>query len=279
MTPSSSPTAATYETTFSVPKMDCPSEERVIRMTLGDADMIRSLTFDLAARRLVVIHTGDAEVVLRLLEPLGFGAARLATRGIEAGIAETKGVPRSKEDEARVLWQLLTLNAIMFVVELAAGIVAGSVGLIADSLDMFADAGVYGLSLYTVGKTKHHQRRAARVSGYLELALALGALSEVVRGFLHGSEPVSVMMMAFAFLALLVNTTCMLLLSKHREGGVHLKASWIFSTNDVLANLGVLLAGALVWVTGSRYPDLAIGTLIGFLVLAGALRILKLSRA
>ncbi|MGC4068920.1 MAG: cation transporter [Polyangiaceae bacterium] len=196
-------------------------------MTLDRVDAIRTLTFELEARRLRVIHTGDANVILRLLEPLGFGATQLDTRPVEALAVETKGSSQSQKDETKVLWQLLALNAIMFFVEIAAGIVAGSVGLIADSLDMFADAGVYGLSLYTVGKTKQHQRRAARVSGYLELALALGALSEVVRGFLYGSEPVSSMMMVFAFLALLVNTTCMLLLSKHRDGGVHLKASWI----------------------------------------------------
>jgi Co/Zn/Cd efflux system component len=269
---------ATHETIFSIPKMDCPSEERLIRLTLGGADMIRDLTFDLGARRLLVMHTGDAECILQMLEPLGFGVCQIGTRIVDVTIAKD-GMRRPQSDESKVLWQLLALNAVMFIIELAAGLVAGSVGLIADSLDMLADAGVYGISLYTVGKAKNHQRRAAAVSGYVELLLALGALSEVTRGFLYGSEPVSVVMITFSLLALLVNATCMVLLSKHRDGGVHMRASWIFSTNDVLANAGVLLAGILVAITGSRYPDLAIGTLIGLIVLLGALRILRLSRA
>jgi Co/Zn/Cd efflux system component len=85
-------------------------------------------------------------------------------------------------------------------------------------------------------------------------------------------------MMGVAFLALIANVTCMALLSKHRTGGVHMRASWIFSTNDVLANLGVILAGALVTLLGTSIPDLVIGTIVGVVVLIGAFRILRLAR-
>lgn len=178
--------------------------------------------------------------------------------------------------EAGTLRWLLAINAVMFVVELVAGWLAQSTGLLADSLDMFADAGVYGLALYAVGRHAGHQLRAARLSGWLQLLLALGALTEVLRRALIGSEPEPLPMMGVALLALAANLTCVALLVRHREGGAHMRASWIFSTNDVLANLGVILAGLLVAWTGSNVPDLVIGTLIGLLVLNGARRILRL---
>jgi Co/Zn/Cd efflux system component len=177
--------------------------------------------------------------------------------------------------EARTLRWLLAINAVMFVVEIVAGWLAQSTGLIADSLDMFADAAVYGLALYAVGHAGR-QLGAARLSGWLQLLLALGVLAEVLRRWLTGSAPEPLPMMGIALLALAANVTCMVLLAKHRDGGAHMKASWIFSTNDVLANLGVIVAGALVAWTGSNVPDLVIGTLIGLLVLNGARRILSL---
>ncbi len=177
--------------------------------------------------------------------------------------------------EATTLRWLLAINAVMFLVEIIAGWLAQSTGLIADSLDMFADSAVYGLALYAVGHAGR-QLRAARLSGWLQLLLALGVLGEVLRRWLTGSAPEPLPMIGIALLALAANFACMAMLAKHREGGAHMRASWIFSTNDVLANLGVILAGALVAWTSSNLPDLAIGTLIGLLVLNGARRILKL---
>jgi Co/Zn/Cd efflux system component len=106
--------------------------------------------------------------------------------------------------------------------------------------------------------------------------LALGALFEVVRRFAMGSDPMSPLMIGIGLLALVANASCLLLLAKHRQGGAHMKASWIFSTNDVIANMGVILAGLLVAVTNSRYPDLVIGSLIAVIVFRGSLKILRL---
>lgn len=178
--------------------------------------------------------------------------------------------------EAKTLRWLLAINAAMFAVEIVTGWLAQSTGLLADSLDMFADAAVYGLALYAVGRDTGHQQRAARLSGWLQLLLALGALAEVLRRAWIGSEPEPMPMMGIALLALAANVACLALLARHRDGGVHMRASWIFSTNDVLANLGVIVAGALVAWSGSNIPDLAIGTLIAVLVLNGARRILRL---
>ena len=164
----------------------------------------------------------------------------------------------------------------MFVAEQAAGWIASSAGLLADSLDMLADAFVYGIALYAVGRAKALKRRAAHISGWLQLALALGAFAEVLRRFVFGSEPEPGYMMVVALAALVANVACLALIARHREGGVHMKASWIFSTNDVIANVGVIVAGALVAWTGSRFPDLAIGAVIALVVVSGAVRILRL---
>ncbi|MES2642422.1 MAG: cation transporter [Myxococcota bacterium] len=267
---------AVRETLFEVPKMDCPSEERLIRMALQPESGVQNLTFDLEARRLVVQHTGESAPLLARLEPLALGARIVSSEPAKvvrpaAGAGEVEG-------EARVLRVLLAINAAMFVVELVIGFVAQSTGVLADSVDMFADAAVYGVSLFGVGHAVARQQRAARVSGLLQLALACGVLFEVARRAFEGSEPIGPLMMGISVVALAANLLCMALLSKHRTGGVHMKASWIFSTNDVIANLGVLLAGGLVALTGSSIPDLAIGTIIGLVVLVGAGRILRLAR-
>lgn len=185
------------------------------------------------------------------------------------------GAGQADELERRTLIILLSINAFMFVTELGLGWIAQSAGLIADSLDMLADAAVYGISLYVVGKGALKQARSAQVSGTLQVILGFGVLFEVVRRMMFGSEPESSLIMAVGLVALLANVACLVLISKHRDGGVHMRASWIFSTNDVLANLGVIISGALVAFFGSRYPDLIVGSVIALIVIRGGFTILK----
>lgn len=262
-----------HKTTFRVPKMDCPSEERLIRMAVESLEEIERLEFDLAARTISVTHRGDPTTVLERLLPLGLGASLEATGEAPSGEAEPEPDPMA---ERRVLQLVLAINATMFVGELVLGLVAQSTGLIADSLDMLADAMVYALSLAAVGRALSHQKRAARVSGWLQVLLAAGVMAEVGRRVLGGSDPAEAMMIGVALVALVANLACVAVLARHRDGGVHLRAGWIFTTTDALANLGVIVAGILVGVTGSAVPDLVVGTLIAGLVLSGAVRILRL---
>ncbi len=262
---------------YTVPKMDCPSEERMIRLALNGFEDIRGLSFDLSDRRLKVVHDGEAEPITAKLATLGLGASLQETAAADPeSIKALGGTAISAEQESGTLRWLLGINAVLFAVEMTAGLIAQSTGLIAESLDNFADAAVYGLALYAVGHSVKMQVRAAHLAGVLQLILAVGVLAEVVRRFVFGSEPESLVMMGIAFIALIANTTCLLLISKHREGGAHMKASWIFSANDVVINLGVITAGALVAWTGSNYPDLIIGSIAGVIVLNGARRILAL---
>ena len=252
--------------------MDCLSEERLIRMALEDAP-IRRLDFDLGRRRIIALHDSTPEHLLELLAPLEFDA-RVGETGTATG--DPLSAPVADGSERTVLMVLFAINATMFMVESVAGWLAQSTGLIADSLDMFADAAVYAMSLYAVGKAVSSQGAAARFSGYVQLLLATGVLAEVARRFVMGSEPEAPVMMGIAVLALVANASGMALLAKHRQGGLHMRASWIFTTTDVIANIGVVLAGALVAWTGSALPDLLVGLAISLVLIAGTVRILRL---
>lgn len=245
----------------------------MIRSALDGVAGLQGIECDLNGRKVRVVYEGETSVVEARLVPLGLGASLVSTG--DAGDAAVPPAPDAIQ-EARTLKFLLAINAVMFVTELTAAWFAHSTGLLADSLDMFADAAVYALSLYAVGRSAHVKVRTAHISGWLQATLAIGALVEVVRRFIVGSEPESSLMIGMAAVALVANAVCLWLVSRHRDGGAHMKASAIFSTNDVIANLGVITAGVLVAFTGSQYPDLVIGMIIAIVVLLGARRILRL---
>ena len=180
--------------------------------------------------------------------------------------------------QARVLWILLAINGAMFIAELSAGLLAESTALIADSFDMLADAAVYGVSLYAVFRGDAAKASAARLSGWLQLTLGMAALSEVGRRLVFGSSPEAFFMILVSTLALVANVVCLRLIAAHREGGVHMRASFIFSQNDVIANSAVIAGGLLVAVSGWSAWDLIVGAGIGGLVFSGGVRILREAR-
>lgn len=177
--------------------------------------------------------------------------------------------------QRKALGYLLIINATMFLLEVITGVLAHSTALIADSLDMLADATVYGIALYAVGRSHLDKTRAASLSGIFQMTLASLVLVDVIRKFLSGSHPESSLMIGIGFVALVANVVCLWLLAKHRKGDVHMRASWIFSKNDVIANISVIGAGVLVTLFQSRLPDLIIGLAISILVLRGGVQILQ----
>ena len=172
--------------------------------------------------------------------------------------------------QRQILIKLLAINATMFVLEISMGWYAQSTGLIADAMDMLADAAVYGVGLYAVGKSVAQKARAALISGWFQLILGLSILVDIVRRIFIGSEPESLLMMTVGLIALIANVICLKLIEQHRHGDVHMRASWIFSKNDVIANLGVIVSGVLVMLFEHRLPDLIIGCVIALIVLNGA---------
>ncbi len=173
----------------------------------------------------------------------------------------------------RALTILFALNSGMFVVEIVSGWRAESMGLVADGLDMGADAAVYLLALLAVGAAQPRKLAAARFAGRVQLLLAIVAILEIVRRAVMGSAPEAPTMIGVSIAALLVNVACVVMLRRFRDGDVHLRAAWIFSATDVQANIGVLVAGVLVAALESPIPDLVIGSVVCWLVLRGALRI------
>ena len=179
------------------------------------------------------------------------------------------------EKERKILRIALSLNAAMFVIGMTAGLWAQSTGLMADALDMLADASTYGLGLLAVTRGAAFKRNSARWSGALLLILGLGIMAEVVRRAYAGSEPQPTVMMAFALLSLVVNVAVLRMLAPFRRGEVHLRATWIFTRVDVIANVGVFVAGVVILLTGQGWIDLVAGCLIGAYVVKEAVEILK----
>lgn len=181
--------------------------------------------------------------------------------------------------QRQLLWVVLTLNATMFVVEFIAGWLAHSTGLLADSLDMLADAVVYGISLYAVGRAVSLKATAALINGRLQLMLSLMVLGDVGRRLWAGSDPEPSMMGVVSLLALAVNMICFAMLYRFRSGEINLKASWICSRNDMMANVGVMIAALAVSRTGQSWPDLLVGTLIAAVVIRSSVQIIREARA
>ncbi len=259
------------KTTFYVAGMDCSAEEQLVRMKLEELSAVHQLQFDLSARLLGVYHTGEIEPVRAELAELELGAEIRNTT--EAELPAETGV-----SQRRVLWWVLGINLSFFVIELFSGWFAWSMGLVADSLDMLADSIVYGLSLFAVGGAVARKQKVAWLSGYFQAGLAVVGFSEVVRRFLTpGGVPLFTWMIVVSLFALAGNLVSLWLISRTRTEEAHMRASAIFTSNDIVANGGVILAGLLVYYLNSKWPDLLIGTVVFAFVLRGAIKILKLS--
>ncbi len=166
----------------------------------------------------------------------------------------------------------------MFGVEVTAGVLIGSAALLADGLDMLSDASVYTIALAAIGRSGRFKANAALLSGVMLLMLGFGLIVEVVHRLTVGHPPEGMWMIAISVPALLVNVAVLRLLAQQRKGEVHLRAAWIFTRADVVANVAVILSGLAVILTGSRYFDLAVGAAIGLYVVKEAFEILKEAR-
>jgi Co/Zn/Cd efflux system component len=176
---------------------------------------------------------------------------------------------------------LRTVLAINLAQSLGGGLVglwASSAGLIGAAIDNLADAGVYGMSLFAVGRSPAIKATAARVSGVILLILSVTLAIEVLRRFFAGAEPIGPAMMIAAAINAGFNLVCLRLLRKHRGQDVHFDASWIFTSNDTLVNLGIVVSGLLVMTLRSPLPDLLIGLVTAAIAAKGGREILEMAR-
>lgn len=181
-------------------------------------------------------------------------------------------------EQRRVLQIVLWINMVMFVVECGAGLLAESTALLADSVDMLGDAIVYGFSLYVVSRGSVWQARAALLKGMVMAAFGVGVLLEAALKVVRGSVPAADLMGGIGLLALAANLGCLVLLRRRRADDINMRSAWVCSRNDVLANGGVLLAAAAVFVTGSPWPDIAVGLLIAAMFATSALGVVREAR-
>ena len=261
------------KTTFRISKMDCPSEENLIRLKLDEISEIKNLDFDIPNRQLTIFHTGNLSEIENSIFDLNLGAKRLDTEPAE----QTDFTQQTQQ--RNLLWAVLFINFAFFIIEMTTGLISKSMGLVADSLDMLADSFVYGISLFAVGGTIVRKKRIAKIAGYFQITLAVIGFVEVVRRFIGVEEtPDFQIMIVVSILALIANGICLYLLQKSKSKEAHMQASMIFTSNDIIINLGVITAGILVNWLNSNKPDLIIGAIVFVLVVQGAIKILKLGK-
>lgn len=170
---------------------------------------------------------------------------------------------------------MLLLNAVLAVALFAAGVLADSSALTANALDAFSDAMTYGVSMFAVTRSQRAKALAAGITGVMLLVLAVGVVFDALRRYLTGSEPVGLVMMGMAALAVTVNAICVHLLRRFRRSEVNLRAAWTMSLNDFASNIGIVVAGALVAWLGANWPDLLLGLLIATVASHGGVKTLR----
>jgi Co/Zn/Cd efflux system component len=191
-----------------------------------------------------------------------------------------QNIPRRKDHAYRgVLWAALTINVVMFTVEILAGLTAGSASLQADALDFFGDAANYGVSLFVVGLALRYRAIAAFAKGATMAAFGLWVLGIAAWHAIHGTLPHALTMGAVGFTALAANAATFWLLWAYRDGDANMRSAWICTRNDVLGNLAVLLAALGVFGTGTGWPDFIVAAIMASLALQGAWIVIRHSLA
>jgi cation diffusion facilitator family transporter len=183
-----------------------------------------------------------------------------------------------RKDQSKVLWVVLAINAVMFFVEFGAGLLARSLALMGDSLDMLGDAIAYGSSLYVINKGSRAKAMSASLKGGIMLILGFSVLAQAVWKLLNQSQPEVSLMSVVTLIALAANATCLALLTKHRSDDINMSSVWICSRNDLIANTSVLAAAGLVFLTQSHWPDFIVGLGITALFLKSGLGVLQGAR-
>ena len=170
---------------------------------------------------------------------------------------------------------VLGINTVMFLVELTAGLIASSVSLVADSLDMLGDALVYGFSIYVVARGARMKAKAALLKGGIMATFGLFVLGQVVFKVVFPQVPVFEAIGAIGLLALAANSLCLVLLWRHRADDINMSSVWLCSRNDIIANVSVLFAAIGVWLTHSGWPDILVGLALATLFLRSALFVMR----
>jgi cation diffusion facilitator family transporter len=193
----------------------------------------------------------------------------------------TGNTDRAENDPGyrRALWLVVALNLGFGVIEVVGGLVAGSQALLADSLDFLGDGTITLLGLLALGWAATARAKIAYAQGLFLLTLDIGVIGVAIWRAMTATAPEAELMGGIGLAALAVNVTAALILSRYREGDANVRAVWLFSRNDALANVAVIVAAGLVAWTDRAWPDLAVAAVIAALFLHSAFEILRSARA
>jgi Co/Zn/Cd efflux system component len=178
----------------------------------------------------------------------------------------------------RALWIALAVNALMFVIEIGAGLRSGSVSLLADSLDFLGDAVNYAVSLAVLGLALRWRAGAAMLKGVTMGLFGLWVIFTTAQHAVSGTVPDAPTMGAVGVAAMLANLGVAALLYRFRDGDSNMASVWICTRNDVVGNIAVMAAAAGVFGTSAGWPDLAVGAIMASLALSGAWRVVRQAR-
>lgn len=257
---------------YKIPKMDCAAEESLIRLKLEQFSEIQKLEFNLEERLLNVFHSTKTELISKSLSELNLGSVLVSNIEHDEKIEQEQN-----EINKKYLGLVLAINFSFFIIEFITGFISDSMGLVGDSLDMLSDSFVYGISFWVVGKSFLYKKNVARLTGYSQLILSLLGYLEVVRRFIVSETiPDYTIMIIVSIFALSANILSLYILLKSKSKEVHMKATMICTSNDIIVNAGVIVAAILVLILNSPLPDLVIGIIIFSMVLRGSIRILSL---
>ncbi len=182
-----------------------------------------------------------------------------------------------KKNQLKTLKIVLMINVILFCLTAYYGYIADSTGLLSESLDDFGDAVTYALSLYVVYKSDQMKARVAFIKGCLILLGAIFVIYKVIQHTLDSTIPVFETMGLVGVIALLLNLTCLFLLTRHREEDINMSSVWECSRNDIFNNLSIILAAILVWITNLGWADTAVGLVLSILLIKSSYKVLKSS--
>ncbi len=196
----------------------------------------------------------------------------------QADPSPTQGNALQRRSRRQVLMIALLVNTGLFIIECIAGLLAGSTALLGDALDMFADAFIYGVSLYALARGPEWVLRAAVLKGWLMLVFGVAVLGQAAYRLSQPALPEPAIMAGVAMLALAGNAVCLWLLTQYRGDDLNMRSVWLCSRNDLIANLAVLAAAGAVWRLQSPWPDVLVGAGIATLFIHCALGILREAR-
>jgi len=184
-------------------------------------------------------------------------------------------IEQLRNRQSSTLKIVLGINAVMFIVELTAGLIGSSVSLVGDSLDMLGDALVYGFSIYVVARGARMKAKAALFKGGIMAAFGLFVLGEAIYKMIFPQIPIFETIGVVGLLALVANSICFVLLWQHRTDDINMSSVWMCSRNDIIANVSVLFAAGGVWFTRSGWPDILVGLALAALFLRSSLFVLR----